>query len=84
MDAKCKCFDGLDGAVSFRETFGETKVMQIRQGETLNYQGAITYEVCCLAAQSIKPFSGFKDEYQPNVVLKTGWAKSPQFYIQDF
>ena len=51
MDAKCKCFDGLDGAVSFRETFGETKVMQIRQGETLNYQGAITYEVCCLAAQ---------------------------------
>ena len=51
MDAKCKCFDGLDGAVSFRETFGETKVMQIRQGETLNYQGAITHEVCCLATQ---------------------------------
>ena len=56
MDAKCKCFDGLDGAVSFRETFGETKVMQIRQGETLNYQGAITYEVCCLAAQWVNTF----------------------------
>ena len=29
---------------------GQTKVMQIRQGETLNHQGAITHEVC-LAAQ---------------------------------
>ena len=25
--------------------------MQIRQRETLNHQGAITHEVCCLAAQ---------------------------------
>jgi hypothetical protein len=25
--------------------------MQIRQRETLNQQGAITHEVCCLAAQ---------------------------------
>ena len=30
---------------------GQTKVMQIRQRETLNQQGAITHEVCCLAAQ---------------------------------
>ncbi len=30
---------------------GQTKVMQIRQRETLNHQGAITHEVCCLAAQ---------------------------------
>ena len=41
----------LDDAVSFREPLGQTKVMQIRQGETLNHQGAITHEVCCLAAQ---------------------------------
>jgi hypothetical protein len=30
---------------------GQTKVMQIRKRETLNHQGAITHEVCCLAAQ---------------------------------
>ena len=30
---------------------GHTKVMQIRQGETLSHQGAITHEVCCLAAE---------------------------------
>jgi hypothetical protein len=29
-------------------------VMQIRQRETLNHQGAITHEVCCLAAQLVK------------------------------
>ena len=40
-----------DGTVSFRELLGQTKVMQIRQGETLNHQWAITHEVCCLAAQ---------------------------------
>ena len=52
MDAKCRQLSNrLDGAVSFREPFGQTKVMQIRQGETLNHQGAITHEVCCLAAQ---------------------------------
>ena len=52
MDAKCRwCSDRLDGAVSFREPLGQTKVMQIRQGETLNHPGAITHEVCCLAAQ---------------------------------
>ena len=39
------------GAVSFREPPGQTKVMQILQVETLNLQGAITHEVCCLAAQ---------------------------------
>ena len=45
MDAKCRWrSDQLDGAVSFRELLGQTKVMQIRQG-------VITHEVCCLAAQ---------------------------------
>ena len=43
--------DQLDGAVSFREPLGQTKVMQIRQEETLNHQEVITHEVCCLAAQ---------------------------------
>jgi hypothetical protein len=52
MDAKCRWrSDRLDGAVSFREPLGQTKVMQIRQGETLNHWGLITHEVCCLAAQ---------------------------------
>ena len=52
MDAKCRWrSDRLDGAVSFRELLGQTKVMQICQRETLNHQGAITQEVCCLAAQ---------------------------------
>ena len=52
MDAKCRWrSDRLDGAVSFREPLGQTKAMQIRQGETLNHQGAITHEVCFLAAQ---------------------------------
>jgi hypothetical protein len=41
----------LDGAVSFRQLLGQTKVMQIRQREAENHQGAITHEVCCLAAQ---------------------------------
>ena len=50
MDAKCRwCSDWLDGAVSFREPLGQTKVIQILQGEILNHQGAITHEVCCLA-----------------------------------
>ena len=52
MDAKCRWRSvWLDGAVSFREPLGQTKVIQIRQGETINHQGVITYEVCCLAAQ---------------------------------
>ena len=35
IDAKCRwCSDRLDGAVSFRETLDQTKVMQIRQRET--------------------------------------------------
>ena len=52
MDAKCRWrSDWLDGAVSFKELLGQTKVMQIRQGETLNHQGAITNEICWLAAQ---------------------------------
>ena len=52
MDAKSRWHsDRLDGAVSFREPLGQTKVMQIPQNETKNHQGAITYEVCCLEAQ---------------------------------
>ena len=52
MDAKCRWHsDRLDGAVSIREPIGQMKVMQIRQGETLNHQGATTHEFCCLAAQ---------------------------------
>ena len=55
MDAKCRWrSDRLDGAVSFRKTLGQKKVMQIRQGETLNHQGAITHELCCLAAQLLE------------------------------
>ena len=54
IDTKCRWrSDWLDGAVSFRESLGQTKVMQIRQGETLNHQGAITHEICCLAAQFV-------------------------------
>ena len=45
MDSKCRlCSDRLYGAVSFREPLGQTKVMQIRQWETLNHQGAITHK----------------------------------------
>ena len=43
----------VDGAGSFWEPLGQTKVMQIGQRETQNHQGAITHEVCCLAAQLI-------------------------------
>ena len=47
MDAKFRWHsDRLDGAMSFKEPLGQTKVMQIRQGKTLIHQ------VCCLAAQS--------------------------------
>ena len=54
MDAKCKWrSDWLDGAVTFREPLGQTKVMQIHQGETLNHQGVITHKVFCLAAQLV-------------------------------
>jgi len=52
IDAKCRwCSDQLDGAVSFRESLGQTKVMQIHQRETQNHQGAITHEVRCLSSQ---------------------------------
>ena len=51
MDAKCRwCSNQLDGAVRFREPLGQMKVMQTSQGETLNHQGAITHEDCCIAA----------------------------------
>jgi hypothetical protein len=45
-----------DGAGSFWELLGQIKLMQIRQGETQNHQGATTHEVCCLAAQFSKKF----------------------------
>ena len=52
MDAKFRWrSDLLDGILSFRGPLAQRKVMQIRQGETLNNQGTITLEVCCLAAQ---------------------------------
>ena len=52
IDAKCRWrYDQLDGAESFWELLGQTKVMQIRQGETQIHQGAITHEVCFLSAQ---------------------------------
>ena len=61
MDAKCSWRSNrLEGNVSFREPLGQTKVMQIRQGETLNHQGAITHEVCCLAAQYSDMYHGKK------------------------
>ena len=44
---KCLTMKNVDGAVSFRELLGQKRVMQIRQGESLSHQGAITYEVCC-------------------------------------
>ena len=54
MDVKCRWrSDQLDGAVRFWEHLGQTKVMRIHQRETLNHQGAITHEVCSLAAQLI-------------------------------
>ena len=38
INAKCRWLsDRLDGAGSFREPLGQMKVMQIRQGETLNH-----------------------------------------------
>ena len=58
INAKCRWHsDWLDVTGSFRELLGQTKVMQIRQRETQNHQGAITHEVCCLAAQWVKPVS---------------------------
>jgi len=52
IDAKCRWrSDRLDGPVSFREMLSKTKVMQIRQEETLTRQGAITHEVCLSAAE---------------------------------
>ena len=70
MDAKCRWHsDRLDGTVSFREPLGQTKVMQICQGETLNHQGAITHKVCCLAAQF---FSFEKFEYEDAITNVSG------------
>ena len=52
IDAKCRWhLDRLDGPVNFWEPLSQTKVMQIRQGETLSHQGTINHEVCYLADQ---------------------------------
>ena len=50
----CKYFQCKKGFCCFLFHTGQTKVMQIRQGEMLNHQGAIAHEVCCLAAQLSK------------------------------
>ena len=56
INEKCRwCSDRLDGAGSFWELLGQTKVIQIRQRETQDHQGAITHETCCLAAQLTFP-----------------------------
>ena len=69
MDAKCRWrSDWLDGAVRFREPLGQTKVMQIRQGEAINHQGAVTNEVCCLAAQYI--YMSFPLKYIRHLTFK--------------
>ena len=40
IDAKCRWRSNqLYGSVNFREALGQTQVMQIHQGETLNHQG---------------------------------------------
>ena len=45
MDAKSRWrSDRLDGTVSFKELFGQTKVMQIHQGKTQSHQRAITLQ----------------------------------------
>ena len=52
IDAKCRWRSNrLDGAGSFWELLGQTKVMQICQRETQIHQRAITHEFCCLSAQ---------------------------------
>ena len=52
IDAKCRWrSDLLDGAGSFREPLGQTKMMQIRQRETQIHQRETTHKICCLAAQ---------------------------------
>ena len=57
IDAKCRWrSDRLDGAGSFWELLGQTKVTQIRKGETQSHKAVITHEVCCLSAQ-LNPFT---------------------------
>ena len=66
MDAECRTRSNqLDAAVSFREPLGQTKVMQIRQG-------AITHEVCCLAAQLFFIFNLFLDA-RAEILKITRW-----------
>ena len=68
MDAKCRWrSDWLDGAVSFREPLGQMKVMQIRQGETLNHQGA-----SLLFSSSIQVLPYF-EVIQRRAIIKEIW-----------
>ena len=68
IGAKCRWrSDWLDGAVSFMEPFGQTKVMQIRQGETLNHQGA-----SLLFSSSIQVLSYF-EVIQRRAIIKEIW-----------
>ena len=51
-DAKCRwCSNRPNGAGSFWEPLGQTQVMQIHQWETLNHQGVITHDFCCVSCQ---------------------------------
>ena len=68
IDAKCRWRSNrLDGAGSFREPLGQTKVMQIRQGETLNHQGA-----SLLFSSSIQVLSYF-EVIQRRAIIKEIW-----------
>ena len=65
IDAKCRWrSDWLDGAGSFWEPLGQTKVMQIRQRGTQIRQRETTHEICCLAAQYQRNLSEISAEFQ--------------------
>ena len=99
IDAKYRWrSDQLDGAGSNREPLGQTKVMQIHlhQRETLNHQGAITHEVCCLAAQfplnsfrpKIKIFETTSDRSRPagksSLLMKSAKLTSLSDLVENF
>ena len=66
---KCRWHsDWLDGAVSFRKLLGKKRVMQIRHGETLSHQGAISNEICYSSAQFDNTFSC------KNLILLQKWG----------
>ena len=69
INAKCRWHSNrLDGAGSFWELLGQTKVMEIRQRET-------THEICCLADQNHGQIISFR--YLKYVDLKNILAKFP-------